>query len=120
MAGQGVDPPPQGPPIAPAMEPSIASAFNEDPIDPLKPIIIPILIVGGGNGHQLPRLDLIALEAAAPAAKTLWLPDMNHMLVDTSDDDDDLKSYNDPARPLDPDMIDAVAAFITGAEGHRN
>jgi len=120
MAGQTVDPPPEGLPIAPAMQPSIASAFNEDPIDPLKQIIIPTLIVGGGHDHQLPRLDMIALAAAQPAAKTLWLPDMNHMLVDTSDDDDDLKSYNDAARPLDPDMIDAVAAFITGAEGPRN
>jgi alpha-beta hydrolase superfamily lysophospholipase len=120
MAGQTVDPPPEGLPIAPAMQPSVASAFNEDPIDPLKQIIIPTLIVGGGHDRQLPRLDLIALETAAPAAKTLWLPNMNHVLVDTSDDEDDLKSYNDSARPLDPDMVDGVAAFITGAEAQRN
>src|SRR5690242_1139787 len=116
MAGQVVDPPPEGLPIAPTMQPSIASAFNEDPIDPLKQIIIPTLIVGGGRDHQLPRLDLVALSAAAPAAKTLWLPDMNHVLVDVTDDDDDLRSYNDPARPLDPDLIDAVSAFIIGTE----
>lgn len=120
MAGQTVDPPPQGLPIAPAMQPSIASVFNEDPIDPLKQIIIPTLIVGGGHDHQLARVDMIALAAAQPAAKTLWLPDMNHVLVDTSDDADDVKSYNDPARPLDPDMVDAVAAFIAGPEGQRN
>jgi pimeloyl-ACP methyl ester carboxylesterase len=120
MAGQLVDPPPEGLPISPAMQPSIASAFNEDPIDPLKQIIVPILIVGGGRDRQLPRLDLVALSAAAPAAKTLWLPDMNHVLVDVTDDDDDLKSYNDSARPLDPDLIDAVSAFIIGAEGPRN
>jgi len=120
MAGQTVDPPPEGLPIAPAMQPGMASAFNEDPIDPLKQIIVPILIVGGGRDRQLPRLDLIALETAAPAAKTLWLPDMNHVLVDVTDDDDDLKSYNDAARPLDPDLVDAVSAFIIGAEGPRN
>jgi alpha-beta hydrolase superfamily lysophospholipase len=120
MAGQTVDPPPNGLPIAPAMQPGIASAFNEDPIDPLKQIIIPTLIVGGGHDRQLPRLDLIALSAAASAAKTLWLPDMNHVLVDVTDDDDDLKSYNDPARPLDPDLVDAVSAFIADAEAPRN
>ena len=43
MAGQIVDPPPSGLAIAPAMQPGIASAFTEDPIDPLKQIIIPIL-----------------------------------------------------------------------------
>jgi hypothetical protein len=116
MAGQVVDPPPEGLPIPPAMQPSIASAFTEDPIDPLKQLVIPTLIVGGGRDRQLPRLDMIALSAAAPAAKTLWLPDMNHVLVDVGSDDDDLKSYNDPALPLDPDLVDAVSAFIMGAE----
>jgi len=116
MAGQPVDPPPEGLPIPPAMQPGIASAFAEDPIDPLKQIIIPILIVAGGHDRQLPRLDMIALSSAAPAAKTLWLPDMNHVLVDVADDDDDLKTYNDPGRPLDANMLDSVAAFITGAD----
>jgi uncharacterized protein len=116
MAGQPVDPPPEGLPIPPSMQPSIASAFTEDPIDPLKQIIIPTLIVGGGRDHQTIRLDLVALAAAAPAAKTLWLPDMNHVLVDVADDDDDLKTYNDPGRPLDANMLDSVAAFIAGAD----
>ena len=35
-------------------------------------------------------------------AKTLWLPDMNHVLVDVTDEADDLKAYNDAERPLDP------------------
>ena len=34
MAGQIVDPPPQGLAIPPSMQPGIASAFTEDPIDP--------------------------------------------------------------------------------------
>ena len=116
MAGQVVDPPPKALPIPPAMQPSIASAFTEDPIDPLKQIIMPTLIVGGGRDLQLARVDLLALSAADPAAKTLWLPDMNHVLVDVADDDANLKSYGDPNLPLDPDMVDAVAAFISGAE----
>jgi len=116
MAGQTVDTPPEGLPIPPSMQPSIASAFAEDPIDPLKQIIIPTLIVGGGRDRQIIRLDLVALSAAAPAAKTLWLPDMNHVLVDVADDDDDLKTYNDPGRPLDANMLDSIAAFIAGAD----
>lgn len=115
MAGQVVDPPPEGLPILPAMQPSMTSAFTVDPIDPLKEIIVPILIVGGGQDRQLPRLDLVALSAAASASKTFWLPDMNHVLVDVTDDDDDLKSYNDAARQLDPDMIEGVSTFIAGA-----
>ncbi|WP_315758699.1 MULTISPECIES: alpha/beta hydrolase [unclassified Bradyrhizobium] len=115
MAGQVVDPPPPELPIAPSMQPSIGSAFAEDPIDPLKQLSIPILIVGGARDHQIARLDMVALAAAAPAAKSLWLPEMNHVLVDVANEDENLASYNDPGRPLDPDMIDAVAGFIAAA-----
>jgi alpha-beta hydrolase superfamily lysophospholipase len=111
MAGQIVDPPP-GLSIPPSMQPGIASAFTEDPIDPLKLIEQPTLIVAGGRDRQLVRLDFAALTAAAPAAKALWLPDMNHVLVDVSDQADDLAAYNQPERPLDADLVDSVAAFI--------
>ena len=37
---------------------------------------------------------------------------MNHALVDVSDEADDLAAYNQPERPLDADMIEAVADFI--------
>jgi pimeloyl-ACP methyl ester carboxylesterase len=112
MAGQIVDPPPKGLAIAPAMQPSLASAFVEDPIDPLKSIDRPTLVVGGGHDLQVARLDFVALSAASPLAKTLWLPDMNHVLADVGDDDDNFATYNQPERPLDATLIDAVAAFI--------
>src|SRR5580704_4635380 len=44
MAGQIVDPPPRGLPIPASMQPSIASAFTQDPIDPLKLVEQPTLI----------------------------------------------------------------------------
>ncbi len=116
MAGQIVDPPPPGLAIPPAMQPSIASAFTEDPIDPLKKIIAPTLIIAGGRDRQLARLDLVALSVADSAAKTLWLPDMNHVLNDVADEADDLASYNQPERPLDPDLVETVASFIEQTE----
>src|ERR1700728_1669799 len=112
MAGQIVDPPPQGLAIAPSMQPGIASAFTEDPIDPLKLIDQPTLIVGGGRDLQMARLDFAALSAASPVAKTLWLPEMHHVLVDVTDDTDNLAAYNQPERALDTGLIDSVAAFI--------
>src|ERR1700692_1353109 len=112
MSGQIVDPPPQGLAIAPSMQPGIASAFTEDPIDPLKLIERPTLIIGGGRDRQVARLDFVGLSAASPLAKTLWLPDMNHVLVDVADEDDDLAAYNQPERALDAALIESVAAFI--------
>jgi alpha-beta hydrolase superfamily lysophospholipase len=118
MAGQIVDPPPQGLAIAPKMQPSMASAFTEDPIDPLKQVDQPTLIIGGGRDRQVARLDFIALSTAASTAKTLWLPDMNHVLVDVADEADDLKAYNESERPLDATLIDTVAAFILANDAH--
>jgi len=112
MSGQIVDPPPPGLAIAPSMQPGIASAFTEDPVDPLKLIARPTLIVGGGRDRQVARLDFMALAAAAPLAKTLWRPEMNHVLVDVDNEDDDLAAYNQPERTLDAGLIDSVAAFI--------
>jgi hypothetical protein len=112
MAGQIVDPLPTGLSIPPPMQPGIASAFIEDPIVPLKLIEAPTLIAAGGRDRQVARLDFAALTAASPAAKTLWLADMNHVLVDVTDEADDLAAYNKPERALDPDLIDSVAAFI--------
>ena len=116
MAGQIVDPPPKGLAIAPSMQPSLASAFVEDPVDPLKSIDRPTLIVGGGHDLQVARLDFMALAAASPLAKTLWLPDMNHVLVDVGDDDDNFAAYNQPERALDATMVDAVAAFTLASD----
>jgi len=116
MAGQIVDPPPKGLAIAPSMQPGIASAFIEDPIDPLKLIDRPTLIIGGGRDLQVARLDFVALSAAAPVAKTLWLPEMNHVLVDAGDNDDNLAAYNQPERALDATLIDTVAAFILASD----
>jgi len=112
MAGQIVDPPPQGLAIAPSMQPGIASAFAEDPIPPLKLIDQPTLIIGGGRDLQMARLDFAALSAASPVAKTLWLPDMNHVLVDVTDDVDNMAAYNQSERALNSVLVDSVAAFI--------
>jgi pimeloyl-ACP methyl ester carboxylesterase len=118
MNGQIVDPPPEGLAIPPAMQPGIASAFTEDPIAPMQKINIPTLVIAGGRDRQLARLDFLALTTADFAAKSLWLPDMNHVLVDVTDDADDLASYNQAGRPLDPAMVDAVATFVSEKETH--
>jgi uncharacterized protein len=112
MAGQIVDPPPWGLAIAPSMQPGIASAFMEDPIPPLKLIDQPTLIIGGGRDLQMARLDFAALSAASPVARTLWLPEMNHVLVDVTDDADNLAAYNQSERALNSELVDSVAAFI--------
>jgi uncharacterized protein len=73
---------------------------------------MPTLIVADGRDHQLVRLDFLALTTAAPAAKSLWLPDMNHLLVDVTDDADDVAAYNQAERPLDAELVEVLAGFM--------
>ena len=104
MAGQIVDPPPRGLSIPPSMQPGIASAFTEDPIDPLK-----LIEAADADRRRRPR-------PAGGASWILWrfrrrhrwpkrfgLPDMNHVLVDVTDETDDLAAYDQPERALDAD-----------------
>ena len=42
---------------------------------------------------------------------------MNHVLNDVTNDADDLAAYTQSDRPLDADLIEAVAAFVQGTEG---
>jgi len=119
MAGQIVDPLPPGLSIPPPLQPGIASAFTEDPIDPLRNIAMPMLIAGSGRDRQVARLDFLALSTAALAAKTLWLPEMNHVLVDVSDEADDLAAHNQSERPLDTTLIESVATFILAREAAK-
>jgi pimeloyl-ACP methyl ester carboxylesterase len=112
MAGQIVDPTPPGLSLPPPMQPAFASAFAQDPIAPLKLIEQPTLIIGGGRDRQVARLDFDGLVAARPSAQTLWLENMNHVLVDVADEADDLAAYNQPERALNAAMIDTIAAFV--------
>ena len=79
---------------------------------PLKLVAQPILIAAGGRDGHVPRQDFDALAAAAPKAETLWLPEMNHVLNDVSDNADDLAAYNQPERPLNAALVEAIAAFV--------
>ena len=115
MAGKIVDPTPPGLSLPPPMQPAFGSAFKEDPVAPLRLIEQPILIAGGGRDRQVARVDFDELAAASPAARKLWLENMNHVLVDVADETDDLAAYNQPERALNAALIDSIAAFIREA-----
>jgi alpha-beta hydrolase superfamily lysophospholipase len=116
MEGRIVDPVPPGVPpqlaFTPAVQPGYASALVADPLPPLKSLGLPILIAAGGRDRQVSRQDFDALTAAAPKAETLWLPEMNHVLNDVSNDTDDLAAYNQPERALNAKLVEAIAAFV--------
>jgi pimeloyl-ACP methyl ester carboxylesterase len=99
----------------PGVQDYLVDLFSHDPAALAAAETRPMLIVQGGNDIQVKRADFDALAAAQPAAETLFLPPMNHVLKDVPDNDPaaNIGSYSDPGLPLAAGLAEGIAAFVT-------
>lgn len=108
-----------------AMHPAIAPIFSPanqrylidtgayDPGKLIATIKIPAMIVQGGRDLQTTMDDANAIKAGQPAATLKVFPEMNHLLKDApADPAGNLATYADPALPLTPGVVAAIAAFV--------
>lgn len=105
----------------PAIQPFLIDAFALDPAALIARVGQPVLIVQGLADLQVKSDDAERLAAAAPGSRLVLLPEVNHVLKRVPADDRarNLASYADPALPVAPAVIDAIAAFLGGAAGER-
>jgi pimeloyl-ACP methyl ester carboxylesterase len=102
--------------FAPAVQPFLTSLFATDPAALARAYRGPILIVQGETDLQTAVADAQALKAARPDATLALLPDVNHVLkAAPADRAANLATYADPAAPLAPGVVDAIAGFIRGS-----
>ncbi|MBB3897926.1 alpha/beta hydrolase [Roseococcus suduntuyensis] len=116
-AGESVAevPPVLAPLFRPSVQPYLRAALALDPPELLARVQLPVLIVQGGRDIQVRQADAHALAGALPAAQSLFLPHMNHVLRDApADPAGQLALYNDAAAPLAHGLIPAIAAFLRG------
>jgi pimeloyl-ACP methyl ester carboxylesterase len=99
-----------GPPI----QDFLISAFSLDPARLAERVLKPVLIVQGEADLQVGMSDAEALEAAAPSADLVRLPNTNHVLkaVPPNDAAANIAAYADPSLPLAPGVVEAIAHFI--------
>ena len=96
-----------------SVQPYLIGWLSHDPAEVLDRQDLPLLLIGGGRDLQIGPADLDRLHAARPDADRLLLPEMNHVLrAVASDWSDNIASYNDPARPLAPGLVAAIAGFL--------
>ena len=99
----------------PSVQPFLISLIPVDPAAEFGRLIVPALIVQGARDVQIRQVDFEALKKARPDAKSLLLPEANHMLTrapaDLSDLAAQIKSYDRNA-PLVPELLPALTAFI--------
>ncbi|PIG29660.1 hypothetical protein CLU93_3971 [Janthinobacterium sp. 35] len=99
----------------PSVQPYLISSLKVDPRAAVGALRMPLLILQGATDLQVSVADAQALSAAAPAARLVIVPGMNHVLKMVSGDlAQQMPSYGDPVLPLAPALVDAVTAFVQG------
>jgi len=95
----------------------MTSLLSYDPAKLLGDYAGPVLILQGQRDIQVAEEDARRLKEAARQATLTLLPDTNHTLKTVASDDRsaNLATYADPALPLAPGVIDAIANFVSGA-----
>ena len=89
-----------------------ATWMQYDPVEELKKVTIPILILNGAKDLQVEVEDAKNLHAAQPNSELVIISNMNHVLKDIEKDEDNLASYASPDFPLSKELINTIEAFI--------
>jgi pimeloyl-ACP methyl ester carboxylesterase len=100
----------------PSVQPYLIEWFSHDPARALAGFPRPALIVHGTTDLQVSLTDAQTLAAAKPDARLVIIEGMNHVLKAVSGDSQaQLPSYSDPALPVVPALIEAVAELALAA-----
>jgi pimeloyl-ACP methyl ester carboxylesterase len=117
-AGRRVDTAAMNPALLPLFAPRVQnfviSLLSYDPAVLAHALRAPVLIVQGERDLQVSVADARRLAAADTGANLVLLADANHVLKAVASDDRaaNFATYADPALPLAPGLVDAIAGFV--------
>jgi len=102
----------------PSVQPYVISWFRYDPLKEIEKLSASILVVQGTTDLQVSVQDAKLLAEEKPSARLLIIGGMNHVLKEVAiDQEQQFRSYIDPALPVVPDLINGVCQFIKGVKG---
>jgi pimeloyl-ACP methyl ester carboxylesterase len=103
--------------FAPQVQGFLINMFSYDPAKLIGAVAKPVLILQGRRDIQVGVADAERLKEAAPKAELVLLPDANHVLKTVTSDDPRVNAatYADPALPLAPGVVEAIAGFVSAA-----
>jgi len=94
-------------------QPFLISWMKYDPAQEMAKLTIPSLIVQGKSDLQVKVEDAQKLHAANAQSQLLIIEKMNHVLKEVTDDiADNYASYQDPARPIMPALVEGIVRFV--------
>lgn len=105
--------------FAPPIQKFMMSLMSYDPAEMLSRYDKPVLILHGQRDIQVSEEDARRLEKANAKAKLAIIPNANHALKTVSSDDRaaNMAAYADPALPLAPGFVEAIAGFLAKPQG---
>lgn len=90
----------------------LSSWVELNPIDEIKKINIPTLIIQGDKDIQVLISDAENLSKAKPDAQFVIVKNMNHVLKKIENEEDNLKSYMSGNFPISDEFIKAIIEFV--------
>lgn len=92
--------------------PFIASWMQYDPVEEIKNVEVPTLIVTGTKDLQIPVSNAKALHNAKKDSELVIIEQMNHVLKHIEHDADNMRSYQSPGFPVSKRLIEVISTFI--------
>ena len=93
-------------------QPFWASWININPVEEIKKVKIPTLIINGDKDLQVLVKDAQNLKEAKSDAKLVIVKNMNHLLKNIENDDDNIKSYQSADFPISEELIKVISNFV--------
>lgn len=94
----------------------IKSYMAYDPVEKIKKLDLPILIINGTKDLQVLEKDAELLHAASPESELVIIENMNHVLKHIEKDQDNLKSYTSPDFPISEDLVKVITSFVKSSK----
>lgn len=102
-----------------SVQPYLISQFRYTPLQEIRKLTMPVLILQGDTDIQVDRSQAEALKAAKPDAELHVISDMNHVLkIVPVDAKKQMASYFDPTLPVSPELIRHLSAFLQQLPRH--
>ncbi|PKF89956.1 alpha/beta hydrolase [Bacillus sp. BA3] len=97
----------------PSVQPYMISWIQYNPIESVKELNIPVLIVNGNRDIQVPATNAKALHTEKSDSELLILEKMNHVLKEApADRAENLATYTNPELPLSTGLINGIIEFL--------
>ncbi|MDP4600316.1 MAG: alpha/beta hydrolase [Polaribacter sp.] len=90
----------------------MSSWMEINPVDEIKKVTIPTLIIQGDKDIQVLILDAENLLKAKPDAQFVIIKNMNHVLKTIEKDEDNLSSYMSDKFPISEEFIKVITNFV--------